>query len=97
MESRRLTTFRSVAPSGTKAASRTYVVSSAAGEDAGLVVAYYSLAAGAVAHDDAPAWAKRNMRNPIPVFVLGRLAVDLSHQGKGLGRALLREAIQRTL
>jgi predicted N-acetyltransferase YhbS len=72
-------------------------VSSAAGEDAGLVVAYYSLAAGAVAHDDAPAWAKRNMRNPIPVFVLGRLAVDLSHQGKGLGRALLREAIQRTL
>ena len=78
-------------------ASRTYVVRSAAGEDAGKVVAYYSLAAGAVAHNDAPAWAKRNMPNPIPVFVLGRLAVDARHQGRGLGKALLKEAIQRTL
>lgn len=78
-------------------ASRTYVVRSAAGNDAGGVVAYYSLAAGAVAHDDAPGWAKRNMPNPIPVFVLGRLAVDSAHQGRGLGSALLKEAIQRTL
>jgi GNAT superfamily N-acetyltransferase len=76
---------------------RTYVDCSAAGEDAGAVVAYYSLAAGAVTHDEAPAWAKRNMPNPIPVFVLGRLAVDLRHQGKGLGKALLKEGIQRTL
>lgn len=78
-------------------ASRTYVVCSTMGENAGAVVAYYSLAAGAVAHDDAPAWAKRNMPNPIPVFVLGRLAVDVHHQGKGLGKAVLKEAIQRTL
>lgn len=78
-------------------ASRTYVVCSTTGEDAGAVVGYYSLAAGAVAHDDAPAWAKRNMPNPIPVFVLGRLAVDSHHQGSGLGKALLKEAIQRTL
>jgi GNAT superfamily N-acetyltransferase len=78
-------------------ASRTYVVSSQSGQDAGAVVGYYSLAAGAIAHDDAPAWAKRNMPNPIPVFVLGRLAVDSGHQGRGLGGALLKEAIQRTL
>lgn len=78
-------------------ASRTYVVCSATGEHAGSVAAYYSLAAGAVAHENAPAWAKRNMPNPIPVFVLGRLAVDSAHQGKGLGKALLKEAIQRTL
>jgi GNAT superfamily N-acetyltransferase len=78
-------------------ASRTYVVCSASGEHAGAVVAYYSLAAGAVAHEDAPAWSKRNMPNPIPVFVLGRLAVDSRHQGKGLGKALLKEAIQRAL
>jgi len=78
-------------------ASRTYVVCSALGKDAGSVAAYYSLAAGAVAHDNAPAWAKRNMPNPIPVFVLGRLAVDAGHQGKGIGKALLKEAIQRSL
>lgn len=78
-------------------ASRTYVACSAIGEDAGAVVAYYSLAAGAVLHDDALVWAKRNMPNPIPVFVLGRLAVDSRHQGGGLGKALLKEAIQRTL
>ena len=37
------------------------------------------------------------MPNPIPIFVLGRLAVDSNHQGKGLGRGLLKEAIQRAL
>lgn len=78
-------------------ASRTYIVCSAAGEDAGSVVAYYTLAAGAVSHDDAPAWARRNMPNPIPVFVLGRLAVHERHHGRGLGRALVKEAVQRTL
>lgn len=78
-------------------ASRTYVVCSAAGEDAGSVIAYYTLAMGAVAHDDAPSWAKRNMPNPIPVTVLGRLAVDAKHHGKGLGQAMMKEAIQRTL
>lgn len=78
-------------------ASRTYVICSAAGEDAGSVAGYYSLAAGAIAHEDAPTWAKRNMPNPIPAFVLGRLAIDSRHQGKGLGKALLKEAIQRSL
>ncbi len=84
--------MRPVAP-----ASRTYVVCSAKGNDVGAVVVYYSLAAGAIAHDDARAWAKRNMPNPIAEFVLGRLAVDSGHQGKGLGSALLKEAIQRSL
>jgi GNAT superfamily N-acetyltransferase len=78
-------------------ASRTYVVTSPGGVDAGSVIAYYTLAAGAVAHDDAPPWARRNMPNPIPVIVLGRLAVDSRHHGRGLGKAMLREAIQRTL
>ena len=78
-------------------ASRTYVVSAQTGEDASRVVAYYTLAAGAVSHDDAPGWAKRNMPDPLPAIVLGRLAVDRKHQGKALGAHLLREAIQRTL
>lgn len=77
--------------------SRTIVVLSQAGEDAGDVVAYYTLAVGAVNREEAPGWAKRNMPNPIPVIVLGRLAVDSRHQGKGVGKHLMREAMQRTL
>jgi GNAT superfamily N-acetyltransferase len=72
-------------------ASRTYVVC------AGLrVVGYYALAAGAVAHRDAPGRVKRNMPNPVPVMVIGRLAIDLSFQGRGIGSALLRDAVLRT-
>jgi GNAT superfamily N-acetyltransferase len=78
-------------------ASRTYVVTSGSGSDAGKVVAYYTLAAGALAHEEAPGWAKRNMPNPVPVIVVGRLAVDSDHHGRGLGKSLLREAMQRSL
>lgn len=74
-------------------ASRTYVVSSAAGN----VASFYTLAAGAVDLGEAPGKLRRNMPNPIPVTVLGRLAVDLSHAGKGLGKAMLKEAMQRSL
>lgn len=76
-------------------ASRTYVICSAAGDDAGAVVAYYTLAAGAVARSDAPGPLRRNMPNPLPVMVLGRMAVDGRHAGKGMGKAMLKEAIQR--
>lgn len=37
------------------------------------------------------------MPNPIPVMLMGRLAVDNSQQGSGLGRSLLKDAILRTL
>jgi GNAT superfamily N-acetyltransferase len=73
-------------------ASRTYVV--CAGE---TVVGYYCLAAGAIIRDAAPGPVRRNMPDPIPVMVLGRLAVDRTCQRQGLGRALLRDAILRVL
>jgi GNAT superfamily N-acetyltransferase len=73
-------------------ASRTYVV--CVGR---RVVAYYALAAGAVAHVDAPGRVRRNMPDPVPVMVIGRLAIDQSIQGQGIGPALLRDAILRTL
>jgi GNAT superfamily N-acetyltransferase len=73
-------------------ASRTYVACEGV-----RVVAFYSLAAGAVAHREAPGKLKRNMPDPIPVMVLGRLAVDRAFQGHGLDRALLQDAILRTL
>jgi GNAT superfamily N-acetyltransferase len=60
------------------------------------VIAYYALAAGAIASNKAPARLRRNMPDPIPVFVLGRLAVDRSEQGKMLGALLLRDAILRS-
>lgn len=72
-------------------ASRTYVVSAA-----GAVVGYYCLASGALALREAPGRIRRNMPDPIPVAILGRLAVDRSWQGRGLGVALLRDAVGRT-
>lgn len=72
-------------------ASRTYVVA-----EAGKVVAYYCLSSGALALNDAPGGLKRNMPDPIPMAILGRLAVDQSWQGRGLGVALLRDAVERT-
>lgn len=73
-------------------ASRTFVV--VAG---GQVVGYYALATGAVTHAVATGRVRRNMPEPIPVMVLARLAVDRSFQGGGLGSALLRDALLRTL
>jgi GNAT superfamily N-acetyltransferase len=61
------------------------------------VVGYYALAAGAVAHAEAPGRVRRNMPDPVPVMVIGRLAVDQTVQGQALGPALLRDAVLRTL
>lgn len=74
-------------------ASRTYVVSDAS--DGQRVVGYYCLASGALAVVDAPGAIRRNMPDPIPMAVLGRLAVDASWQGQGLGVALLQDAVLR--
>lgn len=59
------------------------------------VVAYYALSANAVAVEAAPGRFRRNMPDPIPVVLLGRLAVDLGWQGKGLGRAMIWDAARR--
>lgn len=52
-----------------------------------LAIAYYCLANGAVAQTTATDRVRRNMPDPIPVMVIGRLAVDCHWQGKGIGRA----------
>ncbi|WP_235499616.1 GNAT family N-acetyltransferase [Frateuria sp. Soil773] len=61
------------------------------------MLAYYALASSAVSVDAAPGRFRRNMPEPIPVVALGRLAVDQSQQGKGLGRALVQDAGRRVL
>jgi GNAT superfamily N-acetyltransferase len=73
-------------------ASRTFVVT-----EGDQVVGYYALCAGAVSHDEATGRLRRNMPDPIPVMVLARLAIHREHHGKGLGVALLRDALFRTL
>jgi len=65
---------------------------------AGKVVGFYSLAVGSVDPEDAPARILKGVaRYPVPVMILARLAVDLNHQGKGLGKALLKDALLRTV
>jgi GNAT superfamily N-acetyltransferase len=61
------------------------------------VLGYYSLAAGAVTHDEATERVRKGLaRHPIPVILLARLAVDVSIHGKGVGSALLKDALMRT-
>jgi GNAT superfamily N-acetyltransferase len=61
------------------------------------VVAYYALAVGAVAHASVPGRVRRNMPDPVPLMIVGRLAVDEEFHGRGLGQGLLRDAVLRTL
>jgi GNAT superfamily N-acetyltransferase len=71
-------------------ASRTFVV--CAGR---RVVGYYSLAAGSILHIAATGKVRRNMPDPVPVLLLGRLAVDRNWHGRGLGADLLADAVLR--
>src|SRR6202453_297621 len=81
---------RRARPNQISGASRTYVVA-----DGRKVVGYYALASGAIATADSVGRFRRNMPDPIPVVVLGRLAGDRSQQGRGLGRALFRDCAPR--
>jgi GNAT superfamily N-acetyltransferase len=72
-------------------ASRTFVV-----HDDNRVIAYYYLAVGSVESSKAPGEIKRNMPNPIPVMVLGKLAVDRRYEGFGIARGLLKDVTLRT-
>ena len=72
---------------------QTYVVC----RGAGRVVGYYSLCVGAVDHAEAPGRVSKGLaRHAIPVMLLARLAIDRSEQGRGLGKALLKDALLRT-
>jgi predicted GNAT family N-acyltransferase len=70
---------------------RTYVICS----DNKKVIGYYSLATGSINHTDVSGKVKRNMPDPIPVIILGRLAIDYDYSGRGLGQGLLRDALLR--
>lgn len=73
--------------------SRTFVIA----EDGGRVTGYYALSMAAAARVGLPGALRRNAPEPVPLLLLGQLAVDLNRQGQGLGRALLRDACVRAL
>lgn len=76
-----------------KYAARTYVATRG-----NRVVGYYSLAYGSVTLEEAPQSVKSGLaRHPIPVILLARLAVDMAERGRGIGAALLKDALLRTL
>lgn len=71
-------------------ASRTFVVTN--GE---IVVGYYCLCSAAIDRIELPKAKQRNMPDPIPAALIGRLAVDLRYQGQKIGLSLLQDAIYR--
>jgi GNAT superfamily N-acetyltransferase len=81
---------RRARPNQISGASRTYVVCEAA-----RVVGFYCLSSGGMTVEDAPGSLRRNMPDPIPMAILGRLAIDRGWQRKGLGAALLQDAVLR--
>jgi len=72
--------------------SRTYVVC-----DGQIAVAYYTLATGSIQRAEAAGKVRRNMPEPVPVVVLGRLAVDKRYQGRGIASGMLRDAVLRVI
>ncbi|MGR8998234.1 MAG: GNAT family N-acetyltransferase [Gammaproteobacteria bacterium] len=61
------------------------------------VVGYYCLSAGAISHESSPKSMRRNMPDPLPVILLGRLAIDRQFHNQGIGQALLRDAMLRAV
>ena len=73
--------------------SRVYVICA---ENTNQVIGYYCLSTGSIQRNTAPGAYRRNAPDSLPVIVLGRLAIDQAYLGKGLGVALLKDAIYRT-
>ena len=66
--------------------------------DGQRVAGYYCLATGAIERESlSSAKLRKNLPDPIPILVLGRLAIALGYQGRGLGKALLKDAILKTI
>lgn len=62
------------------------------------VVGYYALAVGSVEQEQAPERVKKGLaKHSIPIMLLARLAVDRQWHNKGIGAALVKDAVLRTL
>jgi GNAT superfamily N-acetyltransferase len=72
--------------------SRTWVVS-----DDERVVGFYASSAAVLLRTSATRRAARNQPDPLPALLLARLAVDQKHQGRGLGAALLKHFLLKSI
>ena len=77
-----------------EAASRTYIMTET---DTGSIAGYVSLVTGQIERDFLPKNRQRNKADPVPIILLGQLAVDLNYQGLGCGAALLKQALTVSL
>ena len=75
--------------------SRTWVVTET--QDSQVVVGYYASATGSLIKSSATDKAKKNQPEEIPALLLARLAIDQKHQGQGLGQALLKHFVLKSL
>jgi predicted N-acetyltransferase YhbS len=77
-----------------KDAARTYVVIN----DENEILGFYTLAFGSISREESIEDVSAGLgKYPIPVILLARLAVDKTQKGKGLGKALLRDALSKSL
>jgi predicted N-acetyltransferase YhbS len=74
--------------------SRTWVVTP---ESNKTVVGYYASSTASVLRAAAPRRITRNQPADLPAILLGRMAVDIRHQGKGLGQALLKHFMVKAI
>lgn len=75
--------------------SRVFVARPSSGQN---VLGYYTLSAASFRKHDLPSeQARRLPHYPVPAAILGRLAIDQSTQGQGLGKYLLIDAFHRVL
>ncbi len=65
-------------------------------DDDPAVVGYYALAGASISRHEVTVRIAQGQPDPVPAVLLGRLAVDRRHQGLGLGRSLLRDALVRS-
>ena len=72
--------------------SRTFVVC-----DGEVVIGYYCLSSAAIDRIELPKSRQRNMPDPIPAVLIGRLGVDLRYQGRKIGASLLQDALCRII
>ena len=74
-------------------ASQTYV-----GLDDNAVIGFYTLVVGEVAYDGAPERLTKGLaRHPVPIILLARTGVRVAMQGRGIGAALVKDAMRRTI
>ena len=76
----------------TEGASRTFVVTD---EETAQVAGFYSISTSSVTHDSVPGNVRRNMPDPIPTILLGRLAVDTRYANRGIGTGLMKDCYKR--